>query len=174
VRSSRDPLARAMRVLRLTASNVARRYGMVGNDLEGYGHEALVRVLARYSPDRDATFNSYVSMSVRGAIMDGLREDHWFHGPEACELREALRVQLCESALVPDPEEVAIMCERSEHLREAIESLDVREGHLVFEHDVVGRDLCEAGRDLKMSKTRATRIHARAIAKLVECLGSVR
>jgi RNA polymerase sigma factor for flagellar operon FliA len=58
----------------------------------------------------------------------------------------------------------------AKHLRAALETLPEREKSLLIKHYWEGKNLLEAGRDLGISKSWASRMHAQAVDRLREAL----
>jgi len=61
---------------------VKQMRGMFGaqfefNDLVSYGVIGLIDAAKRFDPDKDCKFTTYASFRVRGAIVDGVRDEMW-------------------------------------------------------------------------------------------------
>jgi RNA polymerase sigma factor FliA len=67
-------------------------------------------------------------------------------------------------------DEVAIVRQVGARLRTAVETLPEKERHFITKHYFEGKTLLEAGEELGMSKSWASRLHARAVEKLREAL----
>jgi RNA polymerase sigma factor for flagellar operon FliA len=65
-----------------------------------------------------------------------------------------------------DPAEKLHVHQMARRLREAIDALPERERALVTKHYWEGKNLLEAGAELGMSKSWASRLHAQAVEKL--------
>lgn len=68
------------------------------------------------------------------------------------------------------PEEALGWAELIQVVRSAIAELSKDEGELMRRHYFEGERLEDIGRDLGMSKSWASRLHTRAVARLAKCL----
>lgn len=80
------------------------------DDIKSLGLFGLYDALNKFDPDRDLKFDTYASIRIRGAIMDGLRKEDWL--PRS--LRDKVKkVDLANQKLEqihqrpPSPEEIA-------------------------------------------------------------------
>lgn len=80
---------------------------------------------------------------------------------------EALRAEGYDQALVTDaPEERLHAARMAKKLREALEALPEREAAMIKKHYYEGKNLVEAGEEMGISKSWASRLHAQAVEKL--------
>ena len=190
---ARAPLLRAEERRRLVESHMplvrslasrmertARPY-LELDDLVSIGAEALLRASERFDPSRSVAFSSFVYLRVRGAMMEGLGQvgphtrgtvrrragradrpapppptafdDARRHGATRRELCEALAHALDRARLGP-------------RLCSALTDLDPAGRTMIERHYFAGESLQDIGRALGISKSWASRIHARALARL--------
>jgi RNA polymerase sigma factor for flagellar operon FliA len=81
------------------------------------------------------------------------------------EAAAARGIELADERLVPADEQLA-SGENEESVREALESLPEKERHFLVKHYFEGKSLLQAGEELGLSKSWASRLHARAIDRL--------
>jgi len=171
------PLVRAL-ARRIAPS--ARPFLELG-DLLSIGTEALLVASRRFDRNRNVAFGSFAYRRVRGAMIEGLgaagphsrgRRRRRAGRPE----RRALPV-LCEyddrrQAGAGCRELATMLAERIDdhrlagRLDEALAALDERERDLVRRHYFEGEPVQDIARDLGISRAWASRLHARALARL--------
>ncbi len=68
-----DPkhIARALKIARVLATECPR----LTEDFEGYALLGLVKAAQRFDPARGVKFATYADLKIRGAVLDGVRED---------------------------------------------------------------------------------------------------
>lgn len=69
----REALAVLDRCARTIAKQLGGRYTL--DDLRGFGHTAIVDLVARFDRQRGVAFAGYARFRLRGAILDGLRRE---------------------------------------------------------------------------------------------------
>ncbi len=50
---------------------------IASEDISGFGVEGLINAIERYTPDKNARFETYALTRIRGAIIDRIREQDW-------------------------------------------------------------------------------------------------
>jgi RNA polymerase sigma factor (sigma-70 family) len=125
-------------------------------DLESDGIEGLLQAATRYRNDSEATFKTFAYYRIRGAMLDAQRAA----GPIADDVPAEL------PADAPTAEDELIEMSARVRLRAAVAALPPRERHFIQKHYFEAKPLKTAGEDLGVSKSRASRLHRRALAKL--------
>ncbi len=170
--ASRDQLiAEHVPLVRAIAAQVRRKIGgcVDAADLVSLGSEALVDAATRFDERHGAQFSTFAHWRVRGAMLDGVRRMLGSAG------RTALRVVPLDDAHHVADE--AVRADDQLHdrrlgrgLPRALACLDARERQVIRKHYFEGKTLLEAGAELGLSKSWASRLHARAIRKLGELM----
>lgn len=75
-----------------------------------------------------------------------------------------------ERETVPQPEEMLIAAESRERVRKAVDTLPEREAKVIRDFYFTGRVLDEIGADLKLSRSRVSRIHTHALKLMREAM----
>jgi RNA polymerase sigma factor for flagellar operon FliA len=75
-----------------------------------------------------------------------------------------------EDAEPNNPEHAALVRERKERVRRALESLPDQERQLIRGHYIEGRNFDDIAKDLGLSKSWASRLHTRALARMRDAL----
>jgi RNA polymerase sigma factor for flagellar operon FliA len=154
-------------LVRAIAAQVQRRTGhrIPVTDLIGHGSEALVDAARRYEVRHGAQFSTFAHWRVRGAMLDEARRT----------LRAAPGATLESVANLAtntdDAEQQIGRAQVARRLPAAIARLAPRERAFIRAHYVDGKSILEVGAELGLSKSWASRVHARAIARLAELLG---
>jgi len=205
---------RALPTLHQEARRLYRRLGglLELEELIGLGHGAIVGIVRAYDPQR-ATFEAYVTLKLRWAMLDGIRRathgrarvgraralatgERLGRAAQAKALTEAppssspatpqeglrrmlarhagtLAVSLIASTLDVDavarrsnPEQAVMQAAAAKELREAVAELPDRQRELVERHYFADERFDHIAADLGISKSRASRLHAQAIAAL--------
>ena len=141
-------------------------------DLIASGTEGLLEAADRFDPERGATFATFAYYRIHGAMMDGVRRSapmptsvyqreverlgRW-------EMRVASRAQVAVERPACDEVANAELCKR---IRSALARLPRRQRELLEQHYYGDSKLCDAGARLGVSKSWASRLHARAIDSL--------
>jgi RNA polymerase sigma factor FliA len=174
-------VAVGMRGVRYAAHGESGRLGNRGggDELVSHGYEGLASACASFDPTRGVPFQCWAAIRVRGAILDGLRAElrwrkmHRADGELAETLADrataaALPSILRERSLMADvtPEEALEHAELAARARAAIESLPAQERRLVQRHYFDGMALADAGAELGLSRSWASRLHARALSRV--------
>jgi RNA polymerase sigma factor FliA len=161
------------------------------DDLVAYGQRGLVEAAQRFDPGLGVSFATFAWYRVRGAMFDGLREMGQLRRGEyarlqlACEpaLLAALAVSFVTSldALAergidladeqPPADERAHLRHQHARVRRVLGELPAKERHFIEKHYFEEKSLLAAGKELGLSKSWASRLHARAVGLLRERLG---
>jgi RNA polymerase sigma factor (sigma-70 family) len=160
-------------------------------DLIAAGMSGLWDAIRRHPDGGDESFEWYVRVRIRGAILDELRAQDWL--PRRA--RAAAEANAGTDAYVPPPSVVRIddvseweqnrcLCDASsseaavaakftqETLAKAVELLPERERHIVSSHYFRGVKFKDLGAELGVSEPRISQLHSRAIARLKELMAS--
>jgi|RhiMethySRZTD1v2_1073278.scaffolds.fasta_scaffold254203_1 RNA polymerase sigma factor for flagellar operon FliA len=160
-------------------------------DLIAAGMSGLWDAIRRHPDGGDESFEWYVRVRIRGAILDELRAQDWL--PRRA--RAAAEANAGTDAYVPPPSVVRIddvseweqnrcLADASssesavaakftqETLVKAVELLPERERHIVSSHYFRGVKFKDLGVELGVSEPRISQLHSRAIARLKELMAS--
>jgi RNA polymerase sigma factor for flagellar operon FliA len=160
-------------------------------DLIAAGMSGLWDAIRRHPDGGDDSFEWYVRVRIRGAILDELRAQDWL--PRRA--RAAAEANAGTDAYVPPPSVVRIddvseweqnrcLADASssesavaakftqETLVKAVELLPERERHIVSSHYFRGVKFKDLGAELGVSEPRISQLHSRAIARLKELMAS--
>jgi RNA polymerase sigma factor for flagellar operon FliA len=152
------------------------------DDLIAIGTEALLRAFERFDPRRGVSFGTFAYLRVRGAMCEGIG----VVGPVSRGVirrrkgrpeRRALPIlfRLDDNNVGPTPrpadleEELAVAIDAARlgpRLRGALDTLDERGRQIILRHYFGGDTLNDIGRDMGHSRSWASRMHARALARL--------
>jgi len=158
-------------------------------DLIAAGMSGLWDAIRRHPDGGDDSFEWYVRVRIRGAILDELRAQDWL--PRRA--RAAAEANAGTDAYVPPPSVVRIddvseweqnrcLADASsseaavaakftqETLVKAVELLPERERHIVSSHYFRGVKFKDLGAELGVSEPRISQLHSRAIARLKELM----
>jgi RNA polymerase sigma factor FliA len=158
-------------------------------DLIAAGMSGLWDAIRRHPDGGDDSFEWYVRVRIRGAILDELRAQDWL--PRRA--RAAAEANAGTEAYVPPPSVVRIddvseweqnrcLADASsseaavaakftqETLAKAVELLPERERHIVSSHYFRGVKFKDLGAELGVSEPRISQLHSRAIARLKELM----
>jgi RNA polymerase sigma factor for flagellar operon FliA len=158
-------------------------------DLIAAGMSGLWDAIRRHPDGGDDSFEWYVRVRIRGAILDELRAQDWL--PRRA--RAAAEAHAGTDAYVPPPSVVRIddvseweqnrcLADASssenavaakftqETLVKAVELLPERERHIVSSHYFRGVKFKDLGAELGVSEPRISQLHSRAIARLKELM----
>ena len=153
--------------------------GMELDDLVAYGAIGLVEAATRFE-DRGVPFAAFARRRILGAIVDGIRTQHWFGrradrrlridrvghdwqvalgaGDQAHnDVRRNGRPMVCPSTETDDV---------NEHVAAAVRGLPVLERRLVELHHYQEKTITQAAKELGICRPWASRLHARALATL--------
>lgn len=160
-------------------------------DLIAAGMSGLWDAIRRHPDGGDESFEWYVRVRIRGAILDELRAQDWL--PRRA--RAAAEAQFGTDAYMPPPSVVRIddvseweqnRCLADlassesavaakftqETLAKAVELLPERERHIVSSHYFRGVKFKDLGIELGVSEPRISQLHSRAIARLKELMAN--
>lgn len=160
-------------------------------DLVAAGMSGLWDAIRRHPDGGDESFEWYVRVRIRGAILDELRAQDWL--PRRA--RAAAEAHAGTDAYVPPPSVVRIddvseweqnrcLADASssesavaakftqETLVKAVELLPERERHIVSSHYFRGVKFKDLGAELGVSEPRISQLHSRAIARLKELMAN--
>ncbi len=149
------------------------------DELMSWGYTGLLEAIDRFEEGGKATFATFAYYRIRGAMLDGIGTIAPLS--RKC-YRQAARAGDFHVIYATDHEPEDILDPRDElspeHLSEhnelcgvlhaAIGKLPVQQQRLVQGHYFRGEDLQDAGKKVGISKSRASRAHATAIANLRE------
>jgi RNA polymerase sigma factor for flagellar operon FliA len=160
-------------------------------DLIAAGMSGLWDAIRRHPDGGDESFEWYVRVRIRGAILDELRAQDWL--PRRA--RAAAEANAGTDAYMPPPSVVRIddvseweqnrcLADASssesavaakftqETLVKAVDLLPERERHIVSSHYFRGVKFKDLGAELGVSEPRISQLHSRAIARLKELMAS--
>jgi RNA polymerase sigma factor for flagellar operon FliA len=160
-------------------------------DLIAAGMSGLWDAIRRHPDGGDESFEWYVRVRIRGAILDELRAQDWL--PRRA--RAAAEANAGTDAYIPAPSvvriddvseweqnrcladvsnsEAAVAAKfAQENLVKAVELLPERERHIVSSHYFRGVKFKDLGAELGVSEPRISQLHSRAIARLKELMAS--
>jgi RNA polymerase sigma factor (sigma-70 family) len=126
------------------------------DDLVSAGSLALVQAADRFDPSRGVKFKTFAAHRVSGEIVDTLRRGDAAIGVS----KDSLDGVASET---PSPENQAITAQELTHVREVLQELSARERALIEAHYGRGLTLRDAADELGISRSYASRVHARAI-----------
>jgi RNA polymerase sigma factor for flagellar operon FliA len=153
--------------------------GIELDDLVGYGSVGLVEAATRFD-ERGVPFSAFARPRIYGAIVDGIRAQHWF-GRRADRRLRIDRVghdwQVAVSAghhahndvrrngrpMVCPPSDSADV---HEQIAAALRGLPVLERRVVELHHYEDKTITQAAKELRIGRPRASRLHARALVTL--------
>ncbi|MEM7785869.1 MAG: sigma-70 family RNA polymerase sigma factor [Planctomycetota bacterium] len=157
------------------------------DDLVGYGMLGLAEAAKAFQPAKGAKFSTFAYFRVRGAIFDGISESSWMNRAEyhrhklklqqqseqgGADLGSLSRVVALEQEhleQIAGQEEQAPYVEwleSSEILARCVNSLPMQDERLIQYIYFEGISLSEAAQRLAISKSWASRLHAKIIQKL--------
>jgi RNA polymerase sigma factor for flagellar operon FliA len=178
-RETRDAdqlVARHLELARRAAGRIYPRVrGLVSFDeLRALANAGLAEAAGRYDPGRGASFATFAWYRIHGAIFDGLRRSSQRRAsaptprpPPRMVSLEALRDRGFDAAGdAPGPADDLDGARRAARLRVAIAQLPDKPRALVTKHYFEGKSLLEAGAELGVSKSWASRLHAQAVDRL--------
>lgn len=151
------------------------------DDLIGIGAEALVRASEQYDPRRGASFSTFAYLRVRGAMIDGIgmaaplprglvRRRH--RHPERRIVPRMIRLDEAGLPLAASRDRIEELIgaidtyRRAQGLGRAIASLAELDRGIICRHYIDGDTLDEIGRAMNRSRSWASRVHTRALARL--------
>jgi RNA polymerase sigma factor for flagellar operon FliA len=147
--------------------------GLVGFDeLCALANAGLAEAAERYDPARGATFATFAWYRIQGAIVDGLRRSTRRRAalaaaPPRMVSLDTLRDRGFDAAGdAPGPGDDLDRARRTARLRAAIAQLPDKPRELVTKHYFEGKSLLEAGAELGVSKSWASRLHHQAVDRL--------
>lgn len=154
------------------------------DDLRSLASEGLLRASRSFDPSRGTPFRRWANRRIRDWLAEGLRQ--WAHLPRYRFADRAVSrddfVAGCLAMAVagettqafarqpPDPEQMASARELEQRLHQALARLPKSERILIERHDLGDESLFEVARMLGISKSWATRLRLRAMAKLARDL----
>jgi RNA polymerase sigma factor for flagellar operon FliA len=164
--------ARHLDLARRAAGRIYPRVrGLVSFDeLRALANAGLAEAAERYDPARGAAFTTFAWYRIHGAIIDGLRRSSARRtaAPAAVVVSlEALRDRGFDAAGdAPGPADRIDHARQAARLSVAIAQLPDTPRALVTKHYFEGKSLLEAGAELGVSKSWASRLHAQAVDRL--------
>ena len=156
------------------------------DDLVSIGAEALLVASQRYDEGRAVAFGSFAYLRVRGAMIEGLgqagpvsrglarkRRDRPNAGRSAPRLHAYDDARQTGGVTAPTHAELADRMiggidvgRLAPRVREVLAALDPTDRAFIERHYFGGESLLDIGKDLGVSKSWASRVHARALARL--------
>jgi RNA polymerase sigma factor for flagellar operon FliA len=192
-RVSAELLARYEPLVRKIAGGFQRKLprNVLREDLIAAGMSGLWDAIRRHPDGPSESFEWYVRVRIRGAILDELRAQDWL--PRRA--RAAAEAQSGTDAYVPPPavvrfddvseweqnrcladsssSEAAVAAKfAQESLAKAVEQLPERERHIVSQHYFKGVKFKDLGAELGVSEPRISQLHSRAIQRLKGIISS--
>jgi RNA polymerase sigma factor for flagellar operon FliA len=160
-------------------------------DLIAAGMSGLWDAIRRHPDGANESFEWYVRVRIRGAILDELRAQDWL--PRRA--RAAAEATVGTESYVPAPSVVRLddvsewdqnrcLSDSSsseqavaakfaqENLQKAVEQLPERERHIVSAHYFHGVKFKDLGAELGVSEPRISQLHSRAISRLKQIMNS--
>ncbi|HEX3776162.1 MAG TPA: sigma-70 family RNA polymerase sigma factor [Polyangiaceae bacterium] len=190
---SAELLAQYEPLVRKIAGGFQRKLprNVLREDLIAAGMSGLWDAIRRHPDGPSESFEWYVRVRIRGAILDELRAQDWL--PRRA--RAAAEAQSGTDAYVPPPAVVRFddvsECEQNrcladassseaavaakfaqEALAKAVEQLPERERHIVSQHYFKGVKFKDLGVELGVSEPRISQLHSRAIQRLKGIISS--
>jgi RNA polymerase sigma factor for flagellar operon FliA len=173
-----------MHLVRPTVAGFVRRVpsSVQRDDLVAAGTIGLMDALARYRGARDAQFEWYARVRIRGAIVDELRREDWLSrrararasGPAGHGVVPTVVAvdDLGGASRELEPRDVDLVEHHLERaaLSHAVTRLPARERSIIEMHYVAGIQFKEIAERFGVSLPRVSQLHARAIARLRELL----
>jgi RNA polymerase sigma factor for flagellar operon FliA len=192
-RISADLLERYTPLVRKIAGGFQRKLprNVLREDLIAAGMSGLWDAIRRHPEGPSESFEWYVRVRIRGAILDELRAQDWL--PRRA--RAAAEAASGTDAYVPPPavvrfddvseweqnrclsdssnSETAVALKfTQETLAKAVELLPERERHIVSAHYFKGVKFKDLGLELGVSEPRISQLHSRAIQRLKTIMAS--
>jgi RNA polymerase sigma factor for flagellar operon FliA len=156
------------------------------DDLVAVGVEALLRAAQRFDPERGVAFATFAYLRVRGAMCESIglvapltrgvvrrRPGRPERRPllQICRFDDERPVQASSGRELGEQLTGAIDAARlGPRLMSALDTLGQRDRQLILRHYFGGDTLNEIGRDLNRSRSWASRVHSRALARLRDAL----
>ena len=162
------------------------------DDLVAFGYGGLLEARRRFDPARGVQFQTFAYYRVRGAMLDGIRRMAYLPRRAHEKARAAQEAAPAPTALdkafarmsarltmgagpraeagSDDPESSLLRKESLSRLLKALSTLPPRERALVRGFYFEGRQFDEIASELGISKSWASRLHAKALAALRETL----
>lgn len=177
------------------AGRLQRELSLAGekDDLVAFGYGGLLEARQRFDPSRGIRFQTFAYYRVRGAMLDGVRQmahlprrahekmksseesrapysnprptsiDKTFHRMSAM---LTMGAALPSASQLEDPEAKLLKSEGIARLTSSLAQLPARERSLVRAVYFEGRKLEDIASELGISKSWASRLHAKALAQL--------
>jgi RNA polymerase sigma factor for flagellar operon FliA len=181
--TARDELIKAhLDLVKSIAGDIRARplgRGMELEDLVAYGAIGLVEAATRFE-DRGVPFSAFARRRIYGAIIDGIRTQHWFGRRADRRLRidrvghdwhvaigaghQAHNdVRRNGRPMVCPPTDTADV---NEQVAAALRGLPALERRVVELHHYQDKTITQAAKELRIGRPRASRLHARALVAL--------
>lgn len=179
-----DPDAHAAQV-EYNARRVAATIGRP-SDLDDYRQDAwlgLIQAEQRFEPDTGAQLKTFARGRIRGAIIDGIRQRHFFGVRASRTHRDLVTISLDaplapapQLQYTPDPDADIAREERIRAVRAALDALPDPQAQILRMHYLEEITLVEIARRLGMSLSNASRIHVQALrmfrGRWLRCAGA--
>jgi RNA polymerase sigma factor FliA len=184
-RATRDERIKAhMDLVRAIAGGIRSRplgRGVDLDDLVGYGAIGLLEAASRFDPTKGVPFAAFAGRRIQGAVVDGIRAQHWFGRGADPNLRiervgEAWLIALADAARASNDTRWSgrPMVQPPVELDETRQSLVAAELNRLPEPQRRLVDLCyfhgktlsAAAKELGFGRSWASRLHARALGRL--------
>lgn len=133
------------------------------DDIVSFGREGLLDAARRYDTSRGVSFQAWAALRVRGAIIDGLRAHGVLTrgGNSRVVAHDPSDVSPSET-----PEDRVANAEIHQAVRASVARLSSRERRMVERMYFDDESMPRVSAELGVSVSWASRIHARAVAKL--------
>lgn len=151
-----------MLLVRRIAYMIRKTHGPAAclGDLESDGIDGLLQAQGRYRAERGTSFATFAAYRIRGAMVDGLRARR----RSRLVARAESIVDAVDTALTV--EEQALRAEAHACLRRAVARLPLRERRFIYKVYFENKVIARAGAELGVSRSWASRLHARAVQRL--------
>ena len=184
--SEEEEVRRLLPIVHAEVARFLRRLprSVLKDDLMLAGTIGLLDALRRGGPTRDARFEQYVRIRVRGAILDEIRREDWLSRAERSKQRAALSstnvvhmedlADGCANAASDNdsPADAAMRSMWSSAVVEALQALPSREREILELQYLQGWRAKDIAQSMGVSEPRISQLHARAVGRLREALAA--
>ncbi|HEX4477344.1 MAG TPA: sigma-70 family RNA polymerase sigma factor [Polyangiaceae bacterium] len=185
-------------IVRQIAGGFQRRLpcNVLRDDLVAAGMSGLWDAIRKHGDDRSGSFDWYVRVRIRGAILDELRAQDWLprraraaaaeaakaagnataRPPVVVRFDEVSETEQARCLVASDSSNTDREIETREvrlSLARAVEQLPERERHIVSLHYFQGVKFKDLGRMLGVSEPRISQLHSRAMGRLKTIMGQM-
>jgi len=151
-----------LRLVRSIANRLRQNYSvhLDIDELVAIGSVGLVESAARFDASRGIAFSTFAYPRIRGAIIDGIAQ-----------LRKTRERAADPLELITEPMADVDRARALRKVREEVLRLPPRDRYLVARRYWSSAKLVDIGRELGVSKSRATRLHVAALVRLRAYMG---